>query len=125
MVQHLTFLIEKVDGSTFTGKMIWQSFLRYRGAILRMNGEFVTDFGDETEQTKWNNLEDYRTGETGGTWLKWTETEYIDGHEHMTLNGWYYGHIRDDGKTLVVVYFFNATETVADSGKFFFQLVTP
>jgi len=100
--------------------MIWQSFGSSKGAILKMNGEYITDFGDQVEQTKWNNLEDYKNGETGGSWLKWTETEVISGGNYTT-NGWYYAHIREDG-TMVAVYFFNNTETVADSGSFEFRL---
>ena len=123
-VQKVNLLIEKVDGTTFSGKMIWQSFgSNARGAILRMNGEFVTDFGDELEQARWNNHEDYRNGDRSGTWLKWTETEVIDGGNY-TVNGWYYAHIRSDG-SMLAVYFFNATEIVADSGTFVFRLATP
>ncbi len=121
--QNITLLIEKVNGTTFTGKMIWQSFGRSRGAILKMNGEYVSDFGDEVEQSKWNNLEDYRSGDRSGAWLKWTETEIIDG-ENYTVNGWYYAHIREDGN-MVAVYFFNKDETIADKGTFILRLVSP
>ncbi len=120
--QHLSLLIEKVDGTAFKGKMIWQSFGRFKGAILKMNGEYVTDFGDQVERAKWKNLEDYSEVHTEGTWLKWTETEMISG-AYYTVNGWYYGHIREDG-TMVAVYFFNKDETIADSGRFRFELVT-
>ena len=121
--QSITFLIEKVKGTTFTGKMIWQSFGSYRGAILKMSGEYVTDFGDQTEQAKWNNLSDYEDGIRTGTWLKWTETEIISGANY-TANGWYYAHIRDEG-TMVAVYFFNKDEIVADVGSFVLQQVRP
>jgi hypothetical protein len=121
--QYISLLIEKVNGAAFTGKMIWQSFAKYRGAILKMNGEFVTDFGDAVEQAKWNNLEDYRIGAKGGYWLKWTETEIIDGANY-TLNGWYYAHIRED-RTMVAVYFYNDHETVADKGIFILKQVGP
>jgi hypothetical protein len=121
--QNITLLIEKINAATFTGKMIWQSFGKYKGAILKMNGEFVTDFGNEVEQAKWNNLEDYRNGERSGYWLKWTETQIIDGANY-TVNGWYYAHIRENG-TMVAVYFFNDHETVADKGSFILQQVIP
>lgn len=119
--QHLNLLIEKVDGNTFSGKMIWQSFSKYKGAILKMNGKFITDFGDEKEQIKWSNLDDYTREDKSGYWLKWTETEIIDGANY-TVNGWYYAHIRTDG-TMVAVYFFNDRETVADAGMFIFEQV--
>lgn len=88
-----------------------------------MNGEFITDFGTGAELTKWNNLEDYKIGDRSGFWLKWTETEIIDGGNY-TVNGWYYAHIRLDG-TMVAVYFYNKDETVADTGTFTFRQVTP
>jgi hypothetical protein len=121
--QNITLLIEKINGSAFSGKMIWQSFSKYKGAILKMNGEFVTDFGDQVEQAKWNNLADYNSGDKSGYWLKWTETEVIDGANY-TVNGWYYAHIRESG-TMVAVYFFNDHETVADKGSFILQQVLP
>ena len=121
--QNITLYIEKVNGLTFTGKMIWQSFGSARGAILRAVGEFVTDFGDSIEQTKWNNLDDYRNGDRSGAWLKWTETEIIDGGNY-TVNGWYYAHIRKDG-TMVAVYFYNDHETVADKGSITLKKVGP
>jgi len=117
--QHINLLIEKVDGNTFSGKMIWQSFGNYRGAILKMNGEFVTDFGDNIEQLKWSNLDDYNKEDKSGYWLKWTETEIIDGANY-TVNGWYYAHIRLDG-TMVAVYYYNDEETVPSSGVIVFE----
>jgi hypothetical protein len=121
--QNISLLIEESDGAAFTGKMVWQSFRSFKGAILRMNGQFVYEFGDEFEQTRWNNLEDYRSGDRTGTWLKWTETEIIDGSNY-TVNGWYYAHIRDDG-IMVAVYFFNDTELVPDAGTFVLEQVLP
>jgi hypothetical protein len=121
--QPISMLIEKIDGTTFTGKMIWHAFSKFRGAILKMHGEFVTDFGDEIEQIKWNNLDDYKSEDKSGYWLKWTETEIIDGANY-TVNGWYYAHIRESG-TMVAVYFFNDKETVADSGVITLEQVTP
>jgi len=122
-IQRISLLIEKMTGTTFRGKMIWQSYGSSKGAILKMNGEYITDFGDEVEQARWNNLEDYKNGGKDGTWLRWTETELIDGANY-TVNGWYYAHIREDG-TMVAVYFFNKTEIVADSGTFSLRQVTP
>jgi hypothetical protein len=122
--QLITLLILAMDGTTFSGQMIWMPFGRSRGATLRMNGEYMTtDFGDETEQIRWNNLEDYKNKVEGGSWLKWTETETISGRNY-TVNGWYYAHIRDDG-TMVAVYFFNDTEILADAGTFVLKQALP
>jgi hypothetical protein len=120
--QRITLYIEKVDGAKFSGKTIWASFGNFRGAILKMNGEYVTDFGDRIEQTKWKNLEDYGLSDKTGIWLKWTETDIIDGGNY-TVNGWYYGHIREN-ETMVAVYFYNDKETVADTGNIVLELVT-
>jgi len=99
--QSISLLIEEIDGTSFSGKMIWQSFNKFRGAILKMNGEYITDFGDSLEQSKWNYHEDYKKGDRSGTWLKWTETEILDGR-YYTVNGWYYAHIRED-RTMVAI----------------------
>ncbi len=120
--QSITLLIEKVKESTFSGKMIWQSFGNSRGAILKMSGEYVTDFGNQLEQIKWKQLEDYSEVHREGVWLKWTETDIISGANYTT-NGWYYAHIREDD-TMVAIYFFSKDESTADSGRFWLQLVT-
>lgn len=88
-----------------------------------MNGEFITDFGDEVEQIRWSNLDDYKSEDKSGYWLKWTETEVIDGGNY-TVNGWYYAHIREDG-TMVAVYFYNDKETTADKGTIVLNQVVP
>lgn len=120
--QSLTLFIEKVNEAKFSGKMIWQSFGNARGAILKMNGEYVTDFGNQLEQIKWKQLEDYSEVHREGVWLKWTETDIISGSNY-TVNGWYYAHIRADD-TMVAIYFFSKDASTADSGRFTFQLVT-
>ena len=121
--QSISLLIEEIEGTAFSGKMIWHSFNNFRGATLKMNGEYITDFGDAVEQQKWNQHPDYKIGDRSGTWLKWTETEIIDGRNY-TVNGWYYAHIRED-RTMVAIYYFNADETVPDSEHFEFTLVQP
>ena len=103
----ISLVIEAVKGDTFSGKMIWQSIKNGRGAITKMNGMFVKDFGDTTEQSKWGFNPDFKNGDKSGTWLKWTETDMIQGSNY-TLNGWYYAHIRTDG-TMVGIYFFSAS----------------
>jgi len=121
--QSISLLIEEIEETAFSGKMIWHSFNNFRGATLKMNGEYITDFGDAVEQQKWNQHPDYKIGDRSGTWLKWTETEIIDGRNY-TVNGWYYAHIRED-RTMVAIYYFNADETVPDSEHFEFTLVQP
>ena len=122
-------LLLMVEASTphfsaaFFGKMIWHSFNNIRGATLKINGEYITDFGDAVEQHKWSYHPDYKIGDRSGTWLKWTETEIIVGRGY-TVNGWYYAHIRDD-KTMVAIYYYNADETVPSSDHFTFTLVQP
>lgn len=121
--QSISLLIEEIEETAFSGKMIWHSFNNIKGATLKMNGEYITDFGDAVEQHKWNQHPDYKIGNRSGTWLKWTETEIIDGRNY-TVNGWYYAHIRED-RTMVAIYYFNADETVPASDHFEFTLVQP
>jgi hypothetical protein len=115
----IIFRIEKMNGTKFTGRTFWTNTSGYT-TILKMNGEYVTDFGNEVEQARWNNLEDYKNEDKSGTWLKWTETEVIDGYASSGLNGWYYAHIREDGE-MVAVFFFNDKETVAEAAKYAFK----
>ncbi|MBI5954966.1 MAG: hypothetical protein HY865_25185 [Chloroflexi bacterium] len=115
----IIFLMEKMDGNAFTGRTFWTNTSGYT-TILKMNGEYVTDFGDEVEQARWNNLEDYKNGDRNGAWLKWTETEVIDGYADSGLNGWFYAHIREDGD-MVAVFFYNEKETVAEAAKYVFK----
>jgi hypothetical protein len=110
--------VNELNKSKFTGRTFWTNTNGYT-TILKMNGEYVTDFGNEVEQARWNNLEDYKNGDRSGAWLKWTETEVIDGYASSGLNGWYYAHIRKDGD-MVAVFFFNDKETVAETAKYAF-----
>ncbi|MBI3172767.1 MAG: hypothetical protein HYZ25_03540 [Chloroflexi bacterium] len=101
-------IIEKVNGDQFTGKMVWVGTNKYRGATTVISGEFATDFGDAAEQAMWGKHPDY-TGSLDGTWLKWTETGFVQGGGY-TLGGWYYGHIREDG-SMMGIYYLNAEIT--------------
>ncbi len=101
----ISVLLEKLNGLTFTGRMVWTGGTNYRGAITAIEGEYVTDFGDAEEQAKWNKHPDYASGDRSGTWLKWTETKFVAGGGY-TLGGWYYGHIGSDG-AMVGIYFLN------------------
>jgi len=94
-----------MTGKTFTGKMVWSGTDNYRGAITAISGEFVADFGDAEEQAKWNKHPDYQNGDRDGTWIKWTETGFVQGSGY-TLGGWYYGHIGSDG-VMTGIYFLN------------------
>ena len=101
----ITVMLDKMDGNTFVGKMFWTGTANFRGAITKINGEFVQDFGDATEQAKWGNHPDYKNGDRSGTWLKWTEVGFVNGSGY-TLGGWYYGHIQENGK-MVGIYYLN------------------
>ncbi|HNB85163.1 MAG TPA: protein kinase [Anaerolineales bacterium] len=113
----ISIVIEKMNGQTFTGKMVWTGGTNYRGAITVIEGEFVTDFGDATEQAKWNKHLDYQNGDRDGIWIKWTETKFVSGGGY-TLGGWYYGHVGKDG-SMTGIYFLNdqASSYANDSWK--------
>ncbi len=101
----ITILIEKMDGDVFLGKMFWTGMANFRGAITRISGQFVSDFGDAQEQAMWGNHPDYRNGDRSGAWIKWTETEFVNGGGY-TLGGWYYGHIVKDKMTGIYYQYF-------------------
>lgn len=101
----ITIIFEELNGNEFSGKMFWTGTANFRGAITKISGQYVTDFGDAEEQAKWGNHPDYRDGDRSGTWVKWTETVFVNGGGY-TLGGWYYGHIQDDG-TMVGIYYLN------------------
>ena len=101
----ITIIIEEMNGDTFSGKMFWTGTANFRGAITKISGQYVTDFGDAEEQAMWGNLPDYRDGDRSGSWIKWTETVFVNGGGY-TLGGWYYGHLRDSN-TMVGIYYLN------------------
>jgi hypothetical protein len=111
----ISIIIEKVKGNTFTGKMVWSGKGNFRGATTTISGEFVTSFGDEKDLSKWKEHPDY-TGEFSGSWIKWTETGFVQGRGY-TLGGWYYGHIREDG-SMAGIYFLNDEATSYASSDF-------
>lgn len=111
----ISIIIEELRGNAFTGKMIWTGKGNIRGATTVIEGEFVTDFGDAMEQAKWGKHPDY-TGLLEGTWIKWTETGFVQGRGY-TLGGWYYGHIGEDG-TMTGIYFLNDEITSFSSSDF-------
>jgi len=113
----ISLLIERINGNSFTGRMLWLPTKWYNLTITKMNGEYIQDFGDTFEQGRWSKHPDFNPNAiSDGTWLKWTETEMISGNSTFTMNGWYYAHIQSNGK-MVGIYYFNATETkpAADS----------
>lgn len=125
-IQSTSLIVEEVNGDAFEGKMTarvtqnsappgssWNDGTRNLTVITKMEGSFVTDFGDAFEQARWNFHEDYEGGDRSGIWFKWTETAMVKGTNYP-LNGWYYGHIRSDG-TLVAIYFFNDTDPTPDA----------
>ncbi|MEH2308513.1 hypothetical protein [Nostoc sp.] len=86
--------IEQVNNSLFTGKLHWPTF---NNTFTEVSGEFVTEFGDDMEESKWEFLKDFKNNRNG-TWLKFTETKILlggnlDRGRLIILNGLYYAHI--------------------------------
>jgi len=115
--QPISLIISEVNGASFKGQMYWGGTSRSKGALTKMDGSYVTDFGDAFEQGRWNFHEDYKNGDRSGLWLKWTETEMLTGSDY-TMNGWYYAHIRTDG-TMVGIYFYNPESPVPDTSSYY------
>lgn len=110
--------IEQVEGMRFSGKLHWPTL---RNSITVMRGEFVESFGDFVEQSKWRYVGDLNS-ENGGVWMKFTETELIQG-SNIVLNGWYYAYAQDNNTMRGV--FFSSEEAAEPIGDFTIFLNNP
>lgn len=116
----INVLIAKMEGLSFTGSMYWAPLGNFKGALSAMNGEFITDIDTATEQNRWRLHKDFKNEDKSGTWLRFTETDILDGC-CLTMGGWYYAHIRSDG-TLVGIYFYNSTDSQPANATFELKL---
>lgn len=97
----MVFHIEQIRGNEFSGKLHWPSL---RNSITQVEGEFVEDFGDILQQSKWSYIEDFDI-DKNGIWMMFTETQILQGSNIETSN-LYLARLRDDG-TMEGVYFSN------------------
>ncbi|MFZ1043315.1 MAG: hypothetical protein WCA79_14690 [Anaerolineales bacterium] len=115
----IQLFIKKITGTTFTGTMWWRYYAQ-TSTETKVQGDIITDVASATEQNRWAFNPDFNTDKSG-TWLRWTETDYLVGTGYQGLNGWYYAHIRSDGQ-LLGIYFGNATDPNPASDLYFLTM---
>jgi hypothetical protein len=114
--QSISLIVTEVqDDMSFKGQMSWNT----QGVLTEVYGSFVNDFSseEEFELVRWNFHADYRNGDRDGVWVKWAERGIIKGSA-TAQSGWYYGHIRSNGK-LVGIHFFSSEALIPSSDDYF------
>jgi hypothetical protein len=108
----VTFAITKVSGSSFTGAMVW-SFSICK-VTERTQGDIIQDVTSATEQSRWSLHPDFKSGDKGGTWLRWSQVESIgSGRCYLNITGdWYYAHVKNGH--MIGIHFANDTNTEPD-----------
>jgi len=114
----VTFVIQEVNGSSFTGAMYW-TFTQCR-ITERVEGEIYQDITTAPEQNRWALHPDFQSGDKSGTWLRWTQNESIGATRcYLTISGdWWYAHIGSNGH-MTGIHFTNSTNTEPDTGATF------
>jgi hypothetical protein len=82
--------IKTAHGQNFTGTLGWPTL---SDNITNITGVVINNFGDASEQYRWEQVAGYNSSE-GGTWLKFNEISYIQG-SCVVLGGWYYSFLHD------------------------------
>ncbi len=113
--------IKTVTDTSFTGTMWWH-YYGQTSTETKVNGDIITNITSATEQSRWAFNKDFNSDQSG-TWLRWTETDFLVGSGYHAIGGWYYAHLRSDGH-LVGVYFENATNPNPESDSYDLTLVT-
>ena len=113
--------IKTVTDTSFTGTMWWHYYSQ-PSTETKIHGDIITDITSATEQNRWAFNKDFNTDKSG-TWLRWTETDFLVGSGYNALGGWYYAHLRSDGQ-LVGIYFQNDKNPNPESDYFFLTLTT-
>ena len=98
----MALYIEAINGKSFDGKLDWEVCCK---SVTKLKGEYIQDFGDESEQFRWNHIKDFDEN-NNGIWIKFTEIEFIK-KGNAILGVTYYAHIQEDG-TMVGVGFLSA-----------------
>ena len=101
--------LEQVRGRLLEGYLRWPLL---DDTIITIHGELVQDFGNFTEQSKWEHIEGFKPNEEG-TWFKFQEINLIQG-ANIVMSGWYYAHIDNEGIMRGVYFNANQTEPSGD-----------
>lgn len=112
-VNPVTLVIQKVNGTSFTGAMYW-TFTQCR-VTERVEGEIFQDITTATEQDRWARHPDFQDGKLDGTWLRWTQTQSIGATRcYLNIAGdWWYAHITSN-EHMIGIHFTNSTNTQPD-----------
>ena len=113
--------IKTVTDTSFTGTMWWHYYSQ-PSTETKIHGDIITDITSATEQNRWAFIKDFNTDKSG-TWLRWTETDFLVGSGYQALGGWYYVHLRSDGH-LVGIYFENAKNPNPEADTYDLTLTT-
>ena len=116
----IQLFIKTLTGTSFTGTMWWH-FYGQPSTETKINGDIITDIASATEQNRWAFNKDFNSDKSG-TWLRWTETDFLVGTGFNPINGWYYAHLRSDGQ-LEGIYFQNAENPNPESDYYFLTLL--
>ena len=115
----MQLFIKKITGTAFTGTM-WLGYYAQTPTETNIQGDIITDITSATEQNRWAFNKDFNNDKSG-TWLRWTETDFLVGTGYHGLNGWYYAHLRSDGQ-LVGIYFADDKVPSPESDLYFLTL---
>lgn len=112
-VNPVTLVIQKVNGTSFTGAMYW-TFTQCR-VTERVEGEIIQDITSATEQDRWAHHPDFQDGDLSGTWLRWTQSQSIGATRcYLNIAGdWWYAHITSN-EHMIGIHFTNSTNTQPD-----------
>jgi hypothetical protein len=116
---NVQLFIKTLTGTSFTGTMWWQ-FYAQPSTETKVQGDIITDVSSATEQSRWAFNKDFNNDKSG-TWLRWTETDFLVGTGYHGLGGWYYAHVRSDGQ-LVGIYFDTDKVTSPEPDLYFLTL---
>jgi len=110
----MSLVIEKVTGATFSAKMNWR--FSTCSALMSLTGEIIDNISTASEQSRWALHPDFRSGDTGGIWLRWTQLETLSGANcYVNTGDWWYAHIRSDGH-MIGMRFMNPTDPQRANG---------
>lgn len=110
----MNLVVLKIKNTSFTGKMSWN--FGDCAALMALNGEIITDVSAATEQNRWALHPDFQSGDKGGTWLRWTQTENQGNPKcYVNTGDWWYGHIGSNGH-LIAIRFMNDTDPKPATG---------
>ncbi len=103
------FTVASVQGTSFSGTIEYPDA---SDTITKMSGTIVTSFAPADLQY-WRAVPGFASG-TAGTYVKFTETDFVQGGSNIELNDAYYGLIQPNGSFQGVWFRPNETQPNGD-----------